>query len=81
MAKNTSVIGIYEDRKTVSDVIEVYIKPGIGQRTSQSYRLKIRAQRISRTRNTPRQRLARGLERWQAPWLAPHWLGSFPIKL
>jgi hypothetical protein len=28
MAKNTSVIGIYEDRKTVSDVIEVLHKAG-----------------------------------------------------
>src|ERR1035438_9137954 len=36
------------------------IKPGTGRPTSRSYRLKTKAQRISRTRSTPRRRPERG---------------------
>ena len=80
MSKNTSVIGIYPDRKTVSDAINVLHKAGyrltdISVLSSDNQGSKD----FGHERHTGRRR-ERRRERRRARWWAPHWPGWPPLK-
>ena len=81
MSKNTSVIGIYPDRTTVSDAINVLQKAGYratdisvlssDNQGSKDFALVKRAKALEG---------AAGARQW-VRWLGPHWHGSFLFRL
>src|ERR1035441_3543017 len=81
MAKNMSVIGIYPDRTTVSDAVDVLHRAGYRatdtsvlsseNQGSKDFAIEQRTKALEGARR----------ERQRARWFALHWPGSFPFKL
>ena len=81
MSKNTSVIGIYPDRTTVSDAINVLHKAGY--RATDISVLSSDNQGSKDFAHEKHTKAPQGAarERQRARWLAPHWPGSLPLRL
>ena len=81
MARNTSVMGIYPDRTTASDAINVLHKGGY-----RAADISVLSSDNQGSKDFAHEKHTKGLEgrqreRQWVRWLAPHWPGSFPCTL